>query len=103
MSHFFCYVHLHKLVAHQVGVALAARDYDFEAKEPFQITDILDLQAVVKHSTPVCSDARDLLESGKLRLAQVSIPPVFLLSSSTLVLVMMVSASLHYGRQLALW
>lgn len=35
------------------------------------MSDILDLQAVVKHSTPVCTDARDLLESGKLRLAQV--------------------------------
>jgi hypothetical protein len=56
---------------HQMGVMLAARKYDFEADSPFQLCDILDLQSVVKHLSPVCVDARDLLESGKLRLAQV--------------------------------
>lgn len=50
---------------------LAARKYDFESDTPFNTTDILDLQSVVKHLSPVCVDARDLLESGKLRLAQV--------------------------------
>jgi hypothetical protein len=53
-------------------VMLAARKYDFESDAPFNTTDILDLQSVVKHLSPVCVDARDLLESGKLRLAQVS-------------------------------
>lgn len=56
----------------QMGVMLAARKYDFEAEAPFSTSDILDLQSVVKHLSPVCVDARDLLESGKLRLAQVS-------------------------------
>lgn len=56
----------------QMGVMLAARKYDFEAAAPFKTSDILDLQSVVKHLSPVCADARDLLESGKQRLAQVS-------------------------------
>ena len=51
---------------------MAARSYDFHAGVPFQITDILDLHAVVKHSVPMCADARDLLENGKLKLAEVS-------------------------------
>lgn len=50
---------------------LAARKYDFALEAPFQTSDIQDLQAAVKHLSPVCVDARDLLESGKLRLAQV--------------------------------
>lgn len=66
-----CPGHLRTVANDQVGVMLAAKDYDFGVKEVFQMSDILDLQAVVKHSTPVCTDARDLLESGKLRLAQV--------------------------------
>lgn len=58
--------------SNQMGVMLAARNYDFKADAPFKISDILDLQSVVKHLSPVCIDARDLLESGKLRLAEVS-------------------------------
>lgn len=56
----------------KVGVMLAARKYDFEVPAPFKTSDILDLQSVVKHLSPVCVDARDLLENGKQRLAQVS-------------------------------
>ena len=56
----------------QVGITLAARSYNFDTESPFQITDILDLHAVVKHSVPMCADSRDLLENGKLKLAEVS-------------------------------
>ena len=59
-------------VYYQMGVMLAARKYDFQLDAPFKTSDILDLQSVVKHLSPVCVDARDLLESGKLHLAQVS-------------------------------
>ena len=55
---------------------MAARSYDFNADVPFQLTDILDLHAVVKHSVPMCADARDLLENGKLKLAEVSFHPM---------------------------
>lgn len=60
----------------QMGVMLAARRYEFQSAEPFKTSDILDLQSVVKHLSPVCEDARDLLENGKLCLAQVSFKTV---------------------------
>jgi protein TIF31 len=59
-------------VCNQMDVMLAARKYEFEAESPLKTSDMLDLQSIVKHLSPVCVDARDLLESGKLRLAQVS-------------------------------
>lgn len=55
----------------QVGITIAARKYDFDAVSPFQVSDILNLQPVVKHSIPVCSEARDLVETGKVQLAEV--------------------------------
>ncbi|KAL4198222.1 hypothetical protein AMTRI_Chr03g139130 [Amborella trichopoda] len=54
----------------KVGVAIAARKYDLDAAVPFHSSDILNLQPVVKHSVPVCSEARDLVETGKVRLAE---------------------------------
>lgn len=55
----------------QVGITIAARRYDLDAVSPFQTSDILNLQPVVKHSVPVCSEARDLVEIGKVQLAEV--------------------------------
>ena len=55
----------------QVGVMIAARRYDLNSAAPFQSTDILDLQPVVKHSVPISSEAKDLIETGKIQLAEV--------------------------------
>ncbi|XP_019151088.1 PREDICTED: clustered mitochondria protein-like isoform X2 [Ipomoea nil] len=55
----------------QVGVTVAARKYDLDAVTPFQATDILNLQPVVKHSILISSDAKDLVETGKAQLAEV--------------------------------
>lgn len=55
----------------QVGISLASRKYDLNDARPFQTSDILNLQPVVKHSIPVCSEARDLVETGKVQLAEV--------------------------------
>ncbi|URE31155.1 hypothetical protein MUK42_16295 [Musa troglodytarum] len=57
---------------YQVGITIAARKYDLGASVPFQTSDILNLQPVVKHSVPTCSEAKDLMESGKARLSEVS-------------------------------
>lgn len=54
-----------------MGVTVAACKYDLNAAAPFQTSDILDLQPVVKHSVPVCSEAKDLVETGKVQLAEV--------------------------------
>lgn len=54
-----------------MGITIAARRYDLNSAAPFQISDILNLQPVVKHSVPVCSEAKDLVETGKIQLAEV--------------------------------
>ncbi|URE31156.1 hypothetical protein MUK42_16295 [Musa troglodytarum] len=54
----------------KVGITIAARKYDLGASVPFQTSDILNLQPVVKHSVPTCSEAKDLMESGKARLSE---------------------------------
>lgn len=61
------------MVPFQVGISVAARKYDFNAATPFETSDILNLQPVVKHSVPVCSEAKNLVEMGKVQLAEVSI------------------------------
>ncbi|KAH9621361.1 hypothetical protein KSS87_005683 [Heliosperma pusillum] len=55
---------------YQIGASLAARKYDLGAASPFQTSDVVDLQPVVKHSVPVCSEAKDLVETGKVQLAE---------------------------------
>lgn len=55
----------------QVGITIAARKYDFNSATPFQTSDVLDLRPVVKHSVPLCSEAKELVETGKLQLAEV--------------------------------
>lgn len=65
------------MVPLQVGISVAARKYDFNAATPFQTSDILNLQPVVKHSVPVCSEAKNLVEMGKVQLAEVSIMIIF--------------------------
>uniref|UniRef100_A0A2N9JBF1 CLU central domain-containing protein n=1 Tax=Fagus sylvatica TaxID=28930 RepID=A0A2N9JBF1_FAGSY len=48
----------------KVGISVAARKYDLNSAAPFQTSDILNLQPVVKHSVPLCSEAKDLVETG---------------------------------------
>ena len=55
----------------QVGLAVTSRKYDLAAALPFSPSDIINLQPVVKHSIPVCSVAKDLVETGKIQLAEV--------------------------------
>jgi hypothetical protein len=39
-----------------VGLNIAARIYDLDAEASFKTSDILDMHAVAKHSTPVCTN-----------------------------------------------
>lgn len=59
------------LLFYQVGIAIAARKYDLDSDSPFQTSDILNLLPVVKHSVPLCSEAKNLIEAGKARLSEV--------------------------------
>ncbi|KAI4333165.1 hypothetical protein L6164_018005 [Bauhinia variegata] len=54
----------------KVGITVAARKYDLNSTSPFQTSDVLDLCPIVKHSVPVCSEAKELVETGKLQLTE---------------------------------
>ncbi|KFK23582.1 hypothetical protein AALP_AAs60056U000100, partial [Arabis alpina] len=58
-------------LSQKVGISIAARKYDFSAITPFETSDILDLRPVIKHSVPVCSEAKDLAEMRKVQLAEI--------------------------------
>ncbi|XP_078438775.1 tetratricopeptide repeat (TPR)-containing protein isoform X2 [Wolffia australiana] len=79
----------------KVGISIAARKYDLDTETPFQITDILNLQPVVKHSVPVCSQARDLMESGKSRLAEGLLNEAYALFSEAFLILQQVTGPMH--------
>ncbi|XP_019053360.1 PREDICTED: clustered mitochondria protein isoform X2 [Nelumbo nucifera] len=79
----------------KVGITVAARKYDLNAEAPYQISDILDLQPVVKHSIPVCSEARDLLETGKVRLAEGMLNEAYTLFSEAFSILQQVTGPMH--------
>ncbi|CAA6661589.1 unnamed protein product [Spirodela intermedia] len=79
----------------KVGISITARKYDLEAEMPFQTSDILNLQPVVKHSVPACSEARDLMESGKLRLAEGMLNEAYTLFSEAFLILQQVTGPMH--------
>ncbi|XP_042511663.1 clustered mitochondria protein [Macadamia integrifolia] len=79
----------------KVGITIAARIYDLDSATPFQASDILNLQPVVKHSVPVCSEARDLVETGKIRLAEGLLSEAFTLFSEAFSILQQVTGPMH--------
>ncbi|XP_043691456.1 clustered mitochondria protein isoform X2 [Telopea speciosissima] len=79
----------------KVGITIAARKYDLDSATPFQVSDILNLQPVVKHSVPVCSEARDLVETGKIRLAEGLLTEAFALFSEAFSILQQVTGPMH--------
>ncbi|XP_051145536.1 clustered mitochondria protein-like isoform X2 [Andrographis paniculata] len=79
----------------KVGITIAARKYDFDASSPFQASDILNIQPVVKHAIPVCSEAKDLIETGKIQLAEGDLPEAFTLFSQAFTLLQQVTGPMH--------
>ncbi|KAF9616761.1 hypothetical protein IFM89_032314 [Coptis chinensis] len=69
--------------------------YDFDAAAPFQTSDIFDLQPVVKHSVPVCSEARDLVETGKVRLVEGMLNKAYTLFSEAFSMLQQVIGPMH--------
>ncbi|WCJ18976.1 Clustered mitochondria protein [Euphorbia peplus] len=82
-------------LCHKVGVRIAARRYDLNAAVPFQVSDILDLQPVVKHSVPVCSEAKELIETGKLQLAEGMLSEAYTLFSEAFSVLQQVTGPMH--------
>lgn len=79
----------------KVGITIAARKYDFSAVAPFQVSDILNLQPVVKHSIPVCSEAKDLVETGKVQLAEGMLSEAYVLFSEAFAILQQVTGPMH--------
>ncbi|KAL3622462.1 hypothetical protein CASFOL_033873 [Castilleja foliolosa] len=79
----------------KVGITIAARKYDFDASLPFQVSDILNIQAVVKHSIPVCSEAKDLVETGKAQLAEGMLSEAYTLFSEAFTILQQVTGPMH--------
>lgn len=52
----------------KVGLRISSREYSFGRLNPFSVDDIQGLEPVVKHSVPVSTTAKGLLEVGKKQL-----------------------------------
>ncbi|GFP98186.1 clustered mitochondria protein [Phtheirospermum japonicum] len=79
----------------KVGITIAAHQYDFDASSPFQVSDILNIQPVVKHSIPVCSEAKDLVETGKAQLAEGMLSEAYTLFSEAFTILQQVTGPMH--------
>ncbi|KAL8155095.1 clustered mitochondria protein [Apium graveolens] len=79
----------------KVGLAVASRKYDLAADLPFNPSDIINLQPVVKHSIPVCSVAKDLVETGKIQLAEGMLGEAYSLFSEAFTILQQVTGPMH--------
>ncbi|XVF22990.1 hypothetical protein REPUB_Repub12eG0218400 [Reevesia pubescens] len=79
----------------KVGITIAAHKYDFNIATPFQTSDILNLQPVVKHSVPVCSEAKDLVEKGKVQLAEGMLTEAYTMFSEAFSILQQVTGPMH--------
>ncbi|KAL4562037.1 hypothetical protein LXL04_034226 [Taraxacum kok-saghyz] len=79
----------------KVGVTIAAKKYDLITATPFQTADILNLQPVVKHSIPVCSEAKELVETGKVQLAEGMLNEAYTLFTEAFTILQQVTGPMH--------
>ncbi|KAE8038191.1 hypothetical protein FH972_010723 [Carpinus fangiana] len=79
----------------KVGINVAARKYDLNSSAPFQTSDILNLQPVVKNSVPICSEAKDLVETGKIQLAEGMLSEAYTLFSEAFAILQQVTGPMH--------
>ncbi|KAK9748596.1 hypothetical protein RND81_02G069100 [Saponaria officinalis] len=79
----------------KVGVSLAAHKYDLGTVSPFQTFDIMDLQPVVKHSVPVCSEVKDLVDTGKVQLAEGMLGEAYTSFSEAFSILQQVTGPMH--------
>ncbi|KAI9388467.1 hypothetical protein POPTR_009G065300v4 [Populus trichocarpa] len=79
----------------KMGITIAARKYDLNAAMPFQLSDILNLQPVVKHSVPLCSEAKDIVETGKVQLAEGMLSEAYTSFSDAFSILQQVTGPMH--------
>lgn len=79
----------------KVGITVAARKYDLSSATPFQTSDVMDVRPVVKHSVPSCSEAKELVETGKLQLAEGMLSEAYTLFSEAFSILQQVTGPMH--------
>lgn len=79
----------------KAGLTIAARKYDLSSPTPFQTSDVFDLRPVVKHSVPSCSEAKELVETGKLQLAEGMLSEAYTLFSEAFSILQQVTGPMH--------
>ncbi|KAL0006699.1 hypothetical protein SO802_008201 [Lithocarpus litseifolius] len=77
------------------GITIAARKYDFNSAAPYQTSDILNLQPVMKHSVPLCSEAKDLVEMDKIQSAEGMPSEAYTLFSESFSILQQVAGPMH--------
>lgn len=55
-------------ICQKLGLRVASRAYDFMAREPLAVSDLVDILPVAKHCTPTVplEEAKDMMDSGKV-------------------------------------
>ncbi|GJW47326.1 hypothetical protein Tco_0078972 [Tanacetum coccineum] len=79
----------------EVGVSVVAKKYDLSAGSPLQTSDILNLQPVVKHSIPVCQEAKELIETEKVQLAEGMLNEAYNLFTGAFTILQQVTGLMH--------
>ncbi|KAL2330845.1 hypothetical protein Fmac_018426 [Flemingia macrophylla] len=79
----------------KIGITVVARKYDLSSATPFQTTDVLDLRPVVKHSVPSCSEAKELVETGKLQLAEGQLNEAYTIFTEAFSILQQVTGPMH--------
>ncbi|KAG1363870.1 hypothetical protein COCNU_11G006970 [Cocos nucifera] len=79
----------------EVGVTIAACKFDLDSSAPFQTLDIPNLQPVVKHSVPVCSETRNLMQAGKAQLAEGLLNEAYTLFSEAFSMLQQIAGPMH--------
>ncbi|KAL1300799.1 clustered mitochondria protein isoform X1 [Arachis hypogaea] len=79
----------------KVGITVASRKYDLNSTTPFQPSDILDLCPVVRHSVPVCSDAKKLTDAAKSHMSAGSLNEAYDLFTEAFKILQQVTGPMH--------
>lgn len=79
----------------RIGLKILCRDYDFSSKTPFQSTDILDLQPIVRHSSADSMSAFKLMEAGREQMENGQIEKSFECISQAMIIFQQVKGGLN--------
>jgi protein TIF31 len=79
----------------KVGLKILLKDYNFDSDSPFEVSDILSLEPKIKHSLPVCSTAKNLLEVGKQQLTMNQFESSFEFLSQSIVMFQQVKGPMN--------